>query len=148
MKAIKLVLIFVIVLGGVLGAFYLIGKERVDPSLPLSDTTYVSIGELKVENSSEPKQLKCEHCQEIFNTADEKNAHSCLQYECDVKYGNYSCTQAFSSQDSLAKHKKNDHHFECKVCGPDTWFTTSQQLDDHMKTKHQRGKNIKNLERQ
>lgn len=46
MKAIKLIITFVLILGGVLGAFYLFIKVHPDPPLPpISDTTYQTFRE-------------------------------------------------------------------------------------------------------
>lgn len=66
MKGIKLVLTFVIILGGVIGAFYLFKKTDPDSLPPISDTTYQTYRE-QFENDWEQKgdwdeDLFMSHC--------------------------------------------------------------------------------------
>ena len=84
----------------------------------------------------------CNQCGMTFETEAILNSHKSshsptTSYPCD------QCHKTFSSRSKLNTHKNEAHasqkRFPCSICGPDRWFKTKAELDNHMRTfKHER----------
>lgn len=84
----------------------------------------------------------CNQCGMTFETEATLNSHKSshsptTSYPCD------QCHKTFSSRSKLNTHKNEAHasqkRFPCSICGPDRWFKTKAELDNHMRTfKHER----------
>jgi len=72
----------------------------------------------------------CNQCRATFETEDELNRH------------HTSHEKTFVSKDKLKEHKAKVHseqtRYTCSECGSNTWFKTQRELENHMKTKHER----------
>jgi len=103
-----------------------------------------------------PKKVKCDNCDERFASVSEMSAHKAtahpvVNYDCvscgktftsrtkldehvqkehSVKTCDV-CKQQFNDNNSLNKHIKENHHFDCDECGPDVWYKTKELLETH-----------------
>ncbi len=141
MKAIKLIIMFIVVLGGVLGAIFLVtsGGDVPDPSpdtnvLPDTTTTEDTAnssaplpgaqGEDKVDPNRETEQAEETKMETASGNARFPNAQD------ENKGGPTRERKANSSKDSTK------HRYTCKRCGPFGWFRTNKELQHHIRAYH------------
>ena len=55
-----------------------------------------------------------------------------MKFKCDI------CEQSFDSKNKLSKHKVGTHAYKCSICGDNMYFWKKDDLDKHMKNKHER----------
>ena len=83
---------------------------------------------------------ECEICHERFDTkkklTDHKKTHKTPVVAKPFKCG--SCNASFDERAQLEWHIKDKHNskFTCRICGSDTWFSSMDELDNHMGSKH------------
>ena len=143
MKAVKLIIIFIVQLGGILGALYLLtngekdfpGSSSVTNVLP--DTT--AIGDTVIIEDATDKDNR------ITDPLDEEEVvpptHKSRPKQKAV-VNPFESKQAKKS--SVGKEKENfserkkkiKHKFTCKICGNDFWFKTQMELKNHMCSMH------------
>lgn len=83
----------------------------------------------------------CSQCGASFETEAKLNSHKSSHddvttYACD------RCQEKFASKSKLKAHKEKVHsnpkRFSCSMCGPDVYFKTQAELDNHKRSKHER----------
>ena len=148
MKAIKLIIMFIVVLGGVLGGIFLVtsgGKDVPDPSpdtnvLPDTTTTEDTANssaplpgaqdEDKVDPNRETEQAEETKMETASGNAPFPGAQD------ENKGGPTREGKAYSSKE-VTKHR-----YTCEMCGPDRWFRTKKELQIHIRTNHKKSEAI------
>ena len=100
--------------------------------------SFVDISNIIREVTDTAPMYTCDQCESTFDTKNELKSHkqshnSSQSYTCD------KCNKPFSSQEDLRRHQQARHaaqRFPCPTCGSDVYFSTQQELDAHMKRKH------------
>jgi len=81
----------------------------------------------------------CSQCGTAFENEAKLNGHK-SSHEVAKTYACNKCSRSFKSKAELNDHKSKAHasqqHFECPVCGPNKWFNTNKELEDHKKLYH------------
>ena len=149
MKAIKLIIMFIVVLGGVLGGIFLVtsggGGDVPDPSpytnvLPDTTTTEDSANssaplpgaqdEDKVDPNRETEQAEETKKETASGNAPFPGAQD------ENKDGPTIEGKADSSK------KCTKQRYTCERCGPDRWFCTNGELQNHIRTNHKKSEAI------
>ena len=134
MKIFKLILTFVIILGAVVGGFFLIPDFVLHRKTPVftceyCGTTFKSNDLLTTHVHSEHLKHSCVTCGERFQTKEDLTSHINDQHlteVCDI------CNKRFSNSEELTTHRNSEHFtYECDVCHER--FETINELKDHMK---------------
>ena len=127
MKAIKLIIIFVVVLGGVLGAIFLVTSGGTDVPVPSPDTNVLPDTTTTEDsaNSSAPLPGAQEE-----NEVDPNREMDKTENTQTDKTEN---TQTETTKSSTGNTQRK---FTCEKCGPSMWFNTNTDLKHHMKAKH------------
>lgn len=143
MKAIKLIIIFIVQLGGVLGALYLLTNgEKGDPT-PSSDTNVIpdttAIGDTAIiedatdednritdpldeeENKARPKKTMKKQ-EAVLNPSESKQSKNAVSEKEKTK--------------SSGRKKEIKPKYTCVQCGEDAWFHTKRELYNHFKAFH------------
>ena len=143
MKAIKLIIIFIVQLGGVLGALYLLTNGEKDVPAPSSDTNVLPgttvIGDTTIIEDATDKDNR------ITDPLDEEEVMSPTQKSRPIqkpvvnpiesKQGKNKSVGKDYKKPSGTKEKK-ENRYTCKLCGPDMWFKTQRAFENHMKCMH------------
>ena len=141
MKAIKLIIMFIVVLGGVLGGIFLVtsGGDVLDPSpdtnvLPDTTTTEDTANssaplpgaqdEDKVDPNRETEQAEETKMETASGNAPLPGAQD------ENKGGPTREGKANSSKDGTMRK------YTCNRCGPNIWFRTAKELQNHISIKH------------
>ena len=143
MKAIKLIIIFIVQLGGVLGALYLLTNGEKDVPAPSSDPNVLpdttAIGDTTIIEDATDKDNR------ITDPLDEEEVMSPTQKSrpkqkpvvnpIESKQGKNNSVGKNPNKSSGPKEKK-ENRYTCKLCGPDMWFKTQKKLENHMHCMH------------
>ena len=110
-----------------------------------------------------PKKVKCDKCDERFASDRELRTHKETKHpvavassfkcdKCDRKFTSAvnlknkvhapkcrHCGNTFDDQKALNDHMRKEHHFVCEECGPDVYFATQKELDNHKREKRNDG---------
>ncbi len=141
MKAVKLIITFIIILGGVVLAFFWKSDNsgiHIDgPSLcDKCKQELASQEKLDDHKSAAHPVFPCDKCGQAFDSekaldVHKSAAHPVNKYKC--------CDSIFNSLEALRQHKENAH-FVCTECGKDVWFKSQKELDDHKRNNYVKGK--------
>ena len=142
MKAIKLIIMFIVVLGGVLGGIFLVtsgGEDVPDPSSDtnvLPDTTTTE----DTANSSAPLP----GAQDEDKVDPNRETEQAEETKMETASGNapFPGAQDENKGGPTREGKANSlkegtkHRYTCKRCGPDRWFRTKGELQNHIRAFH------------
>lgn len=105
-------------------------------------TQFDKIADVIHDISIEPENSTtyvCSQCGTAFENEAKLNGHK-SSHEVAKTYACNKCSRSFKSKAELNDHKLKAHasqqHFECPVCGPNKWFNTNKELEDHKKLYH------------
>ena len=143
MKAIKLIIIFIVQLGGILGALYLLTNgEKDDPASP-SDTNVIAdttaIGDTAIIENATDEDGR------ITDPLDEEEIKA--RPKKTMKKQEAVLNPSESKQSKNTETKKNEpkpsgrkqerkHKYTCVQCGENVWFNTKRELDRHIDALH------------
>ena len=130
MKAIKLIIMFIVVLGGVLGAIFLVtsGGDVPAPSPDtnvLPDTTTTE----DTANSSAPLPGAQDEDKVDPNRETEQAEETKMETEKAEK-------PKEKMEKMKSKKESPKHKYTCDMCGSDTWFYTEKELKNHKNSIH------------
>ena len=139
MKAIKLIIIFIVQLGGILGALYLLTNGEKDDPASSSDTNVIpdttAIGDTAIiEDATDEDNLitdpldKKEVVPPTLETTSKQKAGESKQGENEASKTEKS---KFSNRNKEQKYK-----YTCDICGANAWFKTKRELDNHIEALH------------
>ena len=142
MKAIKLIIMFIVVLGGVLGGIFLVtsgGEDVPDPSPDtnvLPDTTTTE----DTANSSAPLP----GAQDEDKVDPNRETEQAEETKKETASGNapFPGAQDENKGGPTREGKANSlkegtkHRYTCEKCGPDRWFRTNGELQNHIRANH------------
>lgn len=143
MKAIKLIIIFIVQLGGVVGALYLLTNGEKDDPASSSDTNVIAdttaIGDTAIIGDATDEDNR------ITDPLDEADVRRPTQKArpklkarvnpSESKQGKNKSVGKDYKKSSGPKEKK-ENRYTCKFCGPDMWFKTQRALENHMMCMH------------
>lgn len=139
MKVIKLIILFVVILGGVVGVLFLLTDGKKDVPTPSSDTNMLPdttvIGDTVIIEDATDKDNR------ITDPQDEKEIkvypkksgpkQKAVMNPSESKHGKKSSVGK-EKEKSSARKKEIKHKYTCKICGHDLWFKTQMELNNHM----------------
>ena len=143
MKAIKLIIIFIVQLGGVLGALYLLTNGEKDVPAPSSDTNVLpdttAIGDTAIVEDATDNDNRITDPLDEEETKARSNKTRPEQKPVvnpiESKQGKNKSVGKDYKKSSGPKEKK-ENRYTCMFCGPDMWFKTQRALENHMKGIH------------
>ena len=74
-------------------------------------------------------------CDRKFTSAVNLNVHKNKVHAPKCRH----CGNTFDDQKALNDHMRKEHHFVCEECGPDVYFATQKELDNHKRGKRNDG---------
>ena len=151
MKAIKLIIIFVVVLGGVLGAIYVVTSGGGDVTAPSPDTNVLPDTTTIEDTASSSAPLSDAQEESVVDPHREQDKTEGTPVKIDKDKPNtqhrYTCdicgpNMCFKTKKGLITHMRSKHNssigvtntsFKCSECKPDKRFLTKKEYDKHMK---------------
>ena len=138
MKAIKLIIIFIVQLGGVLGALYLLTNGEKDDPASSSDTNVIAdttaIGDTAIIEDATDEDNR------ITDPLGEEEVMAPTQETRPKQKAGVNPSESKQSENEVSEkekpkpseHKtKTKHKYTCKTCGPNTWFYSQKEFDTH-----------------
>lgn len=143
MKLIKLIIIFVVILGGVVGALFLLtdGKTDVTPSSSdtnmLPDTTVIGDTAI-IEDATDEDNRITDYLEEeevVYPPQKTTLKQKGKANSSGFKQGKKSSVGK-EKEKSSGRKKEIKHKYTCKICGHEMWFKTKMELNNHMHCTH------------
>ena len=143
MKAVKLIIIFIVQLGGILGALYLLTNGEKDDPASSSDTNVLpdttAIGDtVIIEDATDKDNRITDPLDEeelVPPTHKSRPKQKAVVIPIESKQGKKSCVGK-EKEKSSGRKKEIKHKYICEQCGPDRWFKTKRELEKHMFIMH------------
>lgn len=139
MKVIKLIIIFVVILGGVVGALFLLTDGKKDVPISSSDTNMLPdttvIGDAAVIEDATDKDNR------ITDPLDEADVRRPTQETRPKLKARVNPSESNQSKNEVSKKEKPNpskhttktkHKYVCCQCGPNAWFKTKTELKNHI----------------
>lgn len=143
MKAIKLIIIFIVQLGGILGALYLLTNGEKDVPAPSSDTNVIAdttaIGDTAIIEDATDEDNR------ITDPLDEEEVMAPTQETRPKLKAGVNPSESKQSKNAVSENEKpkpsehktkTKHKYTCAICGPAYWFNTQRELENHMRCMH------------
>lgn len=143
MKLIRLIIIFVVILGGVVGALFLLtdGKKDVTPSSSdtnmLPDTTVIGDTAI-IEDATDEDNRITDYLEEeevVYPPQKTTLKQKGKANSSGFKQGKKSSVGK-EKEKSSGRKKEIKHKYTCKICGHEMWFKTQMELNNHMHCTH------------
>lgn len=142
-KVIKLIIIFVVILGGVVGAFFLLtdGEKDFPGSSPdtsvFSDTTAIGDTGIIEDATDKDNRITDPQDEEEIKVRPKKSRpkQKAVVNPFESKQAKKSSVGK-EKENSSGRKKEIKHKFTCKICGNDFWFKTQMELKNHMRSMH------------
>ena len=108
MKALKIIIAFVLILAGVFSAFYFSTRVPSNKITPPQDERF----------EDTRKQIENENCvkQEVVEKQE--------------------CSRCLQKVSNLEQHQLTCEKYACEICEPYIWFATLEELNNHKNTRH------------
>lgn len=143
MKVIKLIIIFVVILGGVVGAFFLLTDGEKDDPTPSSDTNVLpdttAIGDTTIMEDATGKDnlITDPQDEEEIKVRPKKSRpkQKAVINPSESKQSKNAVSEKAKTTPSERK-KETKHIYTCKQCGDHVWFKTKKELNHHMAAMH------------
>lgn len=143
MKVIKLIIIFVVILGGVVGSLFLLTDGKKDVPTSSSDTNMLPdttvIGDTAIIEDATDEDNR------ITDPLNEEEVMAPTQETRPKLKAGVNPSESKQSKNAVSekakttpseRNKETKHKYTCKQCGPDTWFKTQMGLKNHMDAMH------------
>lgn len=142
MKIIKLIIIFVVILGGVIGVLFLLTDGEKDVPAPSSDTNVLSdttaIGDTAVIEDADDRDSRITDIQDeeedMAPTKTTRPKHNPVMSPSESKQRKNAALKKEKQQRPERNHK---HKYTCGICGPNIWFKTQRELRNHIEALHE-----------
>ena len=108
-----------------------------DLTFPSQEKLDMHMRDIHLIEVTPAETYKCEICNKEY--ADEAGMIACKKRhpKCPVKVRGRVCGKQFKTKGELMSHRRNEHEVHtCRTCGPDTWFNTKDELDEHTRKMH------------
>lgn len=143
MKVIKLIIIFVVILGGVVGAFFLLtdGEKDFPGSSPdtsvFSDTTAIGDTGIIEDATDKDNRITDPQDEEEIKVRPKKSRpkQKAVINPSESKQSKNAVSEKAKTMSSERK-KETKHIYTCKQCGDHVWFKTKIELNHHMDAMH------------
>ena len=143
MKAIKLIIIFIVQLGGILGALYLLTNGEKDEPASSSDTNVIpdttAIGDTAIIEDATDEDNR------ITDPLDEEDIKARPKKKMKKQEAVLNPSRSEQGKkNSVGEEKENssgrkkeiNHKYTCMQCGKYMWFKTKRGLENHIKALH------------
>mgnify|MGYP004524225131 CR=1 FL=1 len=138
MKAIKLIIIFIVQLGGILGALYLLTNGEKDDPASSSDTNVLpdtaAIGDTVVIEDATDKDNRItdplDEEEVVPPTHKSRPKQKAVVIPIESKQGKKSSVGK-EKKKSSGRKKEIKHKYTCARCGALVWFQTQKELNIH-----------------
>ena len=143
MKAVKLIIIFIVQLGGILGALYLLTNGEKDDPASSSDTNVLpdttAIGDTVIIEDATDKDNRItdplDEEEVVPPTHKSRPKQKPVVNPIESKQGKKSSVGK-EKKKSSGRKKEIKHKYICEKCGPDRWFKTKRELENYMRCNH------------
>ena len=143
MKAVKLIIIFIVQLGGILGALYLLTNGEKDDPASSSDTNVLpdttAIGDTVIIEDATDKDNRItdplDEEEVVPPTHKSRPKQKAVVIPIESKQGKKSSVGK-EKEKSSGRKKEIKHKYTCEKCGPNRWFNTQRELENHMCSMH------------
>ena len=143
MKAIKLIIIFIVQLGGVVGSLYLLTGGEKDVPISSSDTNMLPgttvIGDTVIIEDATNKDNRItdplDEAEDMATTQKSRPKQEAVVNPFESKQSKKSSVRKEKEKPSGRKKEKR-HKYTCNICGSHMWFNTEMELNHHMETIH------------
>ena len=143
MKVIKLIIIFVVILGGVVGALFLLTDGKKDVPISSSDTNMLPdttvIGDAAViEDATDKDNRITDPLDEEEIKARPKKTRKKQEAVLNPSESKQSKTAVSEKEKTKPSERKKEakHKYACEQCGTKMWFETQKELAYHIRSKH------------
>ena len=143
MKAIKLIIVFIVQLGGILGALYLLTNGEKDDPASSSDTNVIpdttAIGDTAIIEDATDEDNR------ITDPLDEEEIKARPKKTMKKQEAVLNPSESKQSKNAVSEKEKTNssgrkkeikHKYTCVQCGEDTWFCTKRELYNHIEALH------------
>lgn len=144
MKVIKFIIIFVVILGGVVGALFLLTDEEKGVSASSSDTNVLpdttAIGDTTIiEDATDKDNRITDPLDEADVRRPTQKARPKLKARVNPSESNKNINEeSENGKSNFSERKKGSKHkYTCDQCGPSVWFKTQKELKNHICCIHQ-----------
>ena len=142
MKAIKLIIIFIVQLGGILGALYLLTNGEKDDPASSSDTNVLpdtaAIGDTVVIEDATDKDNRItdplDEEEVVPPTHKSRPKQKAVVIPIESKQGKKNSVG--KEKEKSSGREKIKHKYTCVQCGPNRWFKTQRELNNHRAANH------------
>lgn len=139
MKAIKLIIMFIVVLGGVLGGIFLVTSGGEDVSDPSPDTNVLPDTTTTEDTANSSAPLP--GAQDEDKVDPNRETEQAEETKMETASGNapFPGAQDENKGEGKANSSKDGtkHKFTCNRCGPNIWFRTAKELQNHIRVNHE-----------